>query len=64
MSIFDKIKDFFLGKKKKEKKVRKRRPSKYGHREVGKYGRPTKPVRRKKRATRKPKAVKSYYYKK
>lgn len=61
MSLFSKIKEFFLGKKKEEKKVR---PSKYGHREVGKYGRPTKPVRRKKRATRKPRAVKSYYYKK
>ena len=60
MSLFSKIKEFFLGKK---KEVKKARPSKYGHREVGKYGRPAKPVRRKKRATRKPRAVKSYYYK-
>jgi len=61
MSLFSKIKEFFLGKKKEAKKVY---PSKYGHREVGKYGRPAKPVRRKKRATRKPRAVKKYYYKK
>lgn len=61
MSLFSKIKEFFLGKK---KEVKKEVPSKYGHREVGKYGRPTKPVRRKKRATRKPKAVKNFYYKK
>jgi len=61
MSIFSKIKEFFLGKKKEAKKVY---PSKYGHREVGKYGRPAKPVRRKKRATRKTKPTLKYYYKK
>lgn len=63
MSIFGKIKDFFLGKKKNEKQVK--RPVKSSSKPTPtKYGRPAKPVRRKKRATRKPRAVKSYYYKK
>ena len=61
MSIFSKIKEFFLGKKKEAKKVY---PSKYGNREVGKYCRPAKPVIRKKRATRKTKPTLKYYYKK
>ena len=63
MSIFGKIKDFFLGKKKNEEQCCVAPAKNSSKPTPTKYGRPAKPVRRKKRATRKPRAVKSYYYK-